>query len=234
MVLQKQYKFQQNQKNEWDILKQGFSILCKRSDCKFLIQKDEPPQKQIRSAATRMITVAHGRNLLQIYQSEKDDIENLFNKCSENCQQINYQTLLSMLRRENELRLQYKTLAAFEKEAILYEENDDDNDKEPYLSETVENLQNQVLNEFGYNTKEDMTYALEILRNAQALYPNDKAIKNSVYYIKYNRCRELPFDINDEIINNNVPLLTLNSEMITLKQLLNNNKPNVLIAGSIS
>jgi len=47
-------------------------------------------------------------------------------------------------------------------------------------------VQYGVLREFGFE-EDQLDDGLNYLRSAQSLYPNDDEIRNSAYYIKYNR-----------------------------------------------
>jgi hypothetical protein len=165
-----------------------------------------------------------------------------------------------MLQRENELRLSDKVMELLENEATCVHVDDDKeynkyiySDKAQsymdeanntfFLSKVFSDVQEQVMKEFGYydiNNKNLLNYGLEMLHSALYLYPNDKEIINSVYYLKYNRAKCGQFKIGDEIIDIKT-LLRFNQyintfESLSLSQIVSVNDaiPTVVISGSMT
>ena len=139
-------------------------------------------------------------------------------QCPSNIQPITRDILLSMLKRENELRLSDKVLDMLEREVSIEHKNEnyyrdaeyndcncvyDASKNLVFTSQVIKNLQKQVISEFGYNIndKNILNYCLEILHSALYLYPNDNEILNSVYYLKYNRAKQGNFKIGDKFLD---------------------------------
>jgi len=90
-----------------------------------------------------------------------------------------------------------------------------------------------VCKEFGYQTKEEMNYALQQLRSARSMYPNDMEIKNAAYYLKYNRSCRGSLEVGD--VWKDVKLMTCHQQETCLSQILNGSeKPCVVMSGSIT
>ena len=184
----------------------------------------KPPD--VRMAAL-MLTVQSGMNLTERYDFKSPD----------NNVKIDKQLLIKMLKQENDLRLSTKIIEKYENEAIEYYDNIDPNRdclNKVFLSEVVNDLQKKVVNEFGFGSKNqnEEKYALEYLRSAMALYPDDESIKNAANYLKYNLAKKFPFNMNDFYVDIN--LLDLNGKLIKLSQIIKKNVLNVIISGSIT
>ena len=180
----------------------------------------------------RMYAIQSGMNLTQRYNFKKKT-----NTKSTSNKKIDKALLLKMLKRENELRLSKAVLQEYEDEAVKYFDNDDPNRyslKKPFLGEVVNNLQKKVVNEFGFGptNKNEEEYALEYLRSARALYPDDDEIKNSANYLKYNLVKKFPFNIDDYY--KDINLLDLNNNLIKLSEIIKKDVLNVIISGSIT
>ena len=172
--------------------------------------------------------------------------------------EITRDVLLSMLRRENELRLSGKVLKMLEDEVTVeYNNKDyyhfqdvvyDASNTLVFTSNVVQNVQKQVMSEFGYNVndKKVLDYCLEMLHSALYLYPNDKDILNSVYYLKYNRARKGELKIGDKFLdvksllfynelNNKFENMALSSIVkLGAGNQVDTAKPTLILSGSMS
>ncbi|ETO01289.1 hypothetical protein RFI_36155 [Reticulomyxa filosa] len=153
-------------------------------------------------------------------------------KCPETCSAITRETLLKMLKRENEIRLGKEMLDCLEDESSQYERTKKlgESSNEVFIPWSIETFQKKVVHEFGYKTDTEVTYALQMLRAARTLYPNDVEIKNAAFYLKYNRARRGELRVGD--IYKDVPLLTCSQQEIRLSELVDR-KPTVVISGNV-
>jgi len=90
-------------------------------------------------------------------------------------------------------------------------------------------IQRHVLETFGYLSNENN---LKEYWKIPGLYKDNEDIKNSVFYIRYNI-----FEFNKMKIGKKIPpcrLINTENKEIQLNSLHNNNKPLVLLAGSIT
>ena len=183
--------------------------------------------------AALMLAVQSGMNLTQTYNFKHDT--NINNNKEKNAE-ISKKLLLKMLKRENELRLSKEILEKYEIEATKYYDNNEiyKNNKNQYvfISEVVNDLQKKVANEFGFVDENEENYAINYLRSAVALYPNDESIKNAANYLKYNSVKKFPFNVNDVYIDIN--LFNLNNNLIKFSSLIKENILNIIISGSIT
>jgi len=161
-------------------------------------------------------------------------------ECPEDSEEITRDTLLKMLKRENELRLSKDTLEALEMEARALEEKKNfgtgsKNDilcNTIYIPRSIVECQEKVANEFGYKTNEAMNYALQMLRSARALFPDDVEINNATFYLKYNRAHRGELKVGD--MYKDVSLMTCGEEEKRLSEIINNKNPTVIISGSVT
>ena len=149
---------------------------------------------------------------------------------------ITREKLLAMLRTENEYRLSSKWLNLMEKECNKIETVL--NGKSYKDSPTIQKLQRQVVKQHGFDeTEDDTNYAIEILRSAKSLYPNDEEITNSVNYLKYNRCKKNQFKIGVDKYKDIDTLYDIQlglEKRCKLSDILDNKQHNLLISLSIS
>ena len=266
-------KVKMGQKEEKESDKSPEELKADKEKEKLLEKKKERKKKFMRTyhVAALMVTLNSGRDLWMPH-----DPDPVKSKCPKNVQAITRDKLLSMLKRENEIRLSDKTLRMLENEVTtdvdadvndinistldedlllhtdLMYDNASSTSKLVFKSNVFENIQKQVIGEFGYNVnnEEELNYGLEMLRSASYLYPNDKDIMDSVYYLKYNRAREGELKIGDKYPNIE-SLLFFNSgnnkfESISLSNIVkmgnynndhnddSNDKPCVIISGSMT
>jgi len=195
-----------------------------------ILAPDLVTEKQQRNLAARMLTVVNGRCNFDYYLPLKA------RERPENCDEITREKLVRMLKRENEVRLSEEMLNKLEKETSEYEDGPKCIDKvscnQPHMPWSIAQCQEMVVQEFGYKTTAEISYALQMLRSARALYPNDMEIKNSAFYLKYNRVRRGELRVND--MYKDVPLITCGQEETKLSNLLDSKKATVIISGSVT
>ena len=158
--------------------------------------------------------------------------------CPKNCKIITRDILIKMLKMENKLRLSAYYLNKLENQAITtYDSNDEKmfilQTQTPFNMESIfDEIQCKVVNHFGFHESEHVLYALETLKSALSIYPNDEEIINSANYIKFNRAKAFEFNVGDKY--KNIELLTLKNESLDFSNILNHKKPNIIISGSIT
>jgi len=130
------------------------------------------------------------------------------------------ETLAKMLARENELRLS-------DESQLWLATHEDDNAEDFYLS-----LQKRVAGEFGHQTDKTQLQAVQFMRSARALYPDDEHIKNSVLYYKFNRSEQGKLTVGHACPD--VDMFTCAGESARLSSYLHESLPTVLVAGSIT
>ncbi len=114
-------------------------------------------------------------------------------KMPETCEPVTLPLLLQMLDYENKVRLSPEFIEVLEKEAdIGYDEHcvtskENDPSKKVWISMELRNLQERVVQHFGYKTKEETFYAVNILRSALALHPNNEKIQLATNYLRFNQ-----------------------------------------------
>jgi len=180
-----------------------------------------------------MLATMNGRNNFDFYTPlMKRD-------CPENCEEITREKLLKMLKRENEMRLSKEMLEILEKDACAFENNSDCcsnnntcNLEQVYIPWPIEECQEKVVKEFGYESEEEVKYALQMLRSARSLFPNDTEIQNATFYLKYNRACLGELKAGD--MWKDLPLMTCGGEEKRLSELMNGNKTTVVISGSVT
>jgi len=156
----------------------------------------------------------------------------------ESCQEITRDTLVKMLKRENEMRLSKEMLEALEMETHAYEEQEkrcqkkNTSDNQAHIPWSIAQCQEKLVKEFGYKTSAEISYALQTLRSARALYPNDTEIQNAAFYLKYNRAHRGELKVGDAY--KDVPLMTCGQEEKNLSEIINSEKATVIISGSVT
>mmetsp|Transcript_57400 Transcript_57400/g.91329 ORF Transcript_57400/g.91329 Transcript_57400/m.91329 type:complete len:171 (-) Transcript_57400:182-694(-) len=93
---------------------------------------------------------------------------------------ISKEKLIEMLQLENEYRLSAKWIELMQQEC----------EKLEYPMHTIDLLQRAVVQQCGYQTDAQIENAIEYLRSAVALYPNDEEILQSANYLRFNRMRK--------------------------------------------
>lgn len=128
--------------------------------------------------------------------------------------------ILSILKREEEIRFS---------DEYIQKCDEVSNIPNAWLDVTAE-MQKNLVAEFGYSDIISNTLATHVIRTAYNIYPNDNEIKNSVVHFRENKAHEGTFRENDQIINCN--LYDINQNIIELNNILDDNKPNIILAGS--
>lgn len=123
-----------------------------------------------------------------------------------------------MARRENELRLSAEWQARFQ---------DAERSPDTDWLECVACLQNQVAREFGFGQR-----AVEMLRTATSLYPEESFFQTVPLQVRYNRSRN--GDLAEGCLVPAVELLRPSGQPCCLLDLGGADRPLVLIAGSHS
>ncbi len=133
--------------------------------------------------------------------------------------QVERQIILKMLSDEQKLRYSDQIQDLYDQK--LNTIND---------SEFIEKLvQRNILQQFGFNIS-DLS-----IRNYQAIgsyYENDEEIKKAVHYLRINIIKDCPIKENQQYIDTN--LMTLDGKATRLSDYHNNDKPLVILAGSIT
>jgi len=209
----------------------NFSRLASLCPPEIIDKKSKTKPKPQRRLMTRMLAAVNGRCNFDFYSPL------MTRERPESCQEITRELLIKMLKRENDLRLSKEILEAVEKESSEYEEIEScSTDKltyaQPHALSTIVQCQEKVAQEFGYKTSDEISYAVQILRSARALYPNDIEIQNAAFYLKYNRAHRGELKVNDSY--KDVPLMTCAQEETKLSAILNSEKPTVVISGSVT
>jgi len=128
-----------------------------------------------------------------------------------------------MLRREDELRLSDKVQE-------LYAKRPEDG---VWKTRVTINVQRQVCSEFGFVV--DIEDGLDLLRSASTLYPNDREIKESAHWLKYNICEPCPINIGSSVpdVQLHQYIGTEETTKTSLRKVIQSVEvPTLLIAGS--
>ena len=128
--------------------------------------------------------------------------------------------LLKMLQREEQLRFSQEYIDECTKVKNI---------PNGWLTVTSK-LQERVANEFGFSDLLSNTIAVDMIRKAQYLYPDDKRFQETQVYVRNNLAKEGHLKKND--LFPSFELFGLNLKSINSNILLNSNKPNIIIASS--
>jgi len=128
--------------------------------------------------------------------------------------------LLSMLRREDQLRLSADVQNRYQRQK----------DDFPWKIRVTEDVQKQVCREFGFRA--DIKEGLDLLRSAEALFPGDAEVKDSCHWLRHNICKPCPISVGDVVPN--VTVYTSPAGMATqLHEIVGScAQPTVIFAGS--
>ena len=141
--------------------------------------------------------------------------------------------LIDMLKYETELRLSDKWIGYSQNEINQWLNTDAlSSRKSVFDPQTPYLIQLDVAKHFGFNNDDDIKNAINIMRSARNLYSNDNDIINAANYLKFNRAKQTQFNIGSKFID--IKLKTLNNDNILLSNLLDNERPNIIISGSIT
>lgn len=92
------------------------------------------------------------------------------------------------------------------------------------------NIQKKIAHKFGYSGLLHNTIAVNTLRRASLIYPDDPRFKNTSVYVRNNIARDGDFKIGDNFPD--LKLSTLTGDPIKIRSLLDNQKYNIIIASS--
>lgn len=91
-------------------------------------------------------------------------------------------------------------------------------------------IQKKIANKFGFNNPVTNLIAVDNMRRASHIYPNDPQFQEVSVYIRNNLARKGEFKVGDEVPN--VALTNLENHSTLLHNLIDNQKHNVVIASS--
>jgi hypothetical protein len=135
---------------------------------------------------------------------------------------IDRDLMIKMLKRENELRLSNEVQS-------VYSELEDRYDMD-WMEYTIQ-VQEKVVKEFGFDKSPESTQlAVNTLRRAQYLYPDDPEVLSIPLYVKYNRAKRGYLQVGDHAPD--VMLAELNGNHKPLSSFFDETKPLVLVSGS--
>src|SRR5207248_582741 len=126
---------------------------------------------------------------------------------------------LSMLKYEQILRYSQRY-------QDMYDQNLNRNGNPEYIERC---MQRETLNYFGFM---DDDVSLLNYQKIGKFYDGDNDIKNAIQYYRINILKDCPLKFQDNYVD--VPLLRTDGVERRLSQLLDDKKPNVIIAGSIT
>ena len=91
-------------------------------------------------------------------------------------------------------------------------------------------IQEKIANKFGFNNPVTNLIAVDNMRRASQIYPNDPQFQEVSVYIRNNLAREGKFEVEDIVPN--AVLTNLDNHTTSLHNLVDNQKHNVVIASS--
>ena len=147
------------------------------------------------------------------------------------CLKLDRSKILSILKREEEIRFSQEYLSKCSEVAHI---------PNAWLDVT-NNMQKELVKEFGYIDELTNTLAVNVIRKAQDIYPNDEEIKNSVVQFRENIASKGRYKVGDSLpqaclgkpsLWKNISLHNLDNKEIDLFQLLDLNKTNIMLVGS--
>ena len=133
---------------------------------------------------------------------------------------LNREIILTMLKREEEIRKSPEYITKCDLASNITNK----------WLEITDTMQKELVKEFGFVDILSNTLAVQILRSATLIYPDDLIIKNSVVHFRENIANKGNIKIGDDI--KDISLHTLQSESINLLDILDSDKPNILLVGS--
>lgn len=95
--------------------------------------------------------------------------------------------------------------------------------------EITKNIQEKLISDNGYDGV-SFHIALNMLRTAQYLYPNNKIFKEVPVYVRENKANQGKYNIDD--IMKHIDVYTINESKISTSEILSNEKLNIIFAGS--
>eukprot|EP01091_Cochliopodium_minus_P004809 TRINITY_DN146_c0_g1_i1.p1 TRINITY_DN146_c0_g1~~TRINITY_DN146_c0_g1_i1.p1 ORF type:complete len:249 (-),score=69.59 TRINITY_DN146_c0_g1_i1:565-1311(-) len=170
---------------------------------------------------TRMFFPTSGKSGFQFFQGNEQLIGNKMER----------DQLIKMYRRENELRLS---------EEIQQKMDGCQMDDDDAYADLLDNLQKEVLKEFGYQGSDE---DVSLFRQQLSFYPEDKELKSIPLYSKFNRTRDGPLQVGDELYDTTLCHINDPKSRVSLvefykqecdRRKIPQDSPLVIIAGSIT
>jgi len=121
-------------------------------------------------------------------------------------------TVIAMLKRECEIRAS---------ERISRRLNELSMEDLTGIHDMILEIQQQVCDEFGFGA-----IGPQAIQSARARFPDDPEVVNAAFYLKFNRAKQGPLSVGDEIPD--VPLLHLDGTSTSLRAYYRNRQPNAL------
>ena len=137
--------------------------------------------------------------------------------------EITKDQLIGILRYENQIRLSFSTLNAFDNQKMNGVQNHLQFDKQSIL---------EALQYSGYNPNVDDS--LKAYHLATTKFINDPEVQNQVVWMKYDKCQIGKFSVGNNAVIDDIYLYTLQKEKVLFKNLLCDKRPNLIVSGSIS
>ena len=131
--------------------------------------------------------------------------------------------IIKILRLENKIRLSNKA-----KE--LYDINKS-NDVSIHLK-IDKDIIKKALKNFGYKPEEDDS--LKAYHIATSKFINDEEVRNSVVWMRYDKCKIGDYTLGDHLNFDNIKLFDMDEKVCLLKNLISNDRPNLIVSGSMS
>ena len=91
-------------------------------------------------------------------------------------------------------------------------------------------IQYDIAKKFGYTSQLEQDIAVNLMRGAQNIYPDEPKFKTISVYVRNNLARQGEFNVNDV-----VPNITIHNEdnsPVALYDTFNKSKPNLLLCSS--
>ena len=133
---------------------------------------------------------------------------------------IDRSKILAILKREEEIRFSQEYITK------CYEVSHIPN---AWL-EVTNNMQKELVKEFGYTDELSNTLAVNVIRKALNIYPDDEEIKNSVVQFRENIASKGKYKVGD--ILKDISLHNLDNSKVDLFQIFDMNKCNIMLVGS--
>jgi hypothetical protein len=162
------------------------------------------------------------KDFLEKKVAEKDINKAIVPYCVYDCEpkiKFNKEELIRILEAENRIRLSRSFYSLYDIDISKFYELD-------------EHCITQALRVCDYNPDEDDS--LKAYRVATMEYINDLEVREKVVWMKYDKARLGNFKIGEEVTNEDIILHDLQGCNYAFKDLLSNDKPNLIVAGSIS
>lgn len=129
-------------------------------------------------------------------------------------------TLIEMLKVEEEIRMSQKYIDAC---------NEVKDEINGWLR-ISEEIQYKIAYDFGYTKSVEQSIAVNRMRTAQYIYPDEPLFKTIPVYVRNNLARNGEFKIGDNVPN--IKINNIDTSDILLHDTFDKNKPNLLLCSS--